>query len=221
MNKLIKKLFEFQVVLSHHMKEPISTKYPSNVSMKPDVRTIKNFEEVEFVDGSCCCFDTILLCTGYKYNFPFLDESCGVTVDDNHIQPLYKHMIHIEKPTMCFIGIPFQVCTFHMFDLQARYFCKYLDGSMMLPSTEMMRMHTEMDMRNRWAKGYTKRQAHLMGPDQQAYYDDLAADANTLSIAPVYVKLRNISIQRLHEDLANFRNDRYKIVDMENYIRVQ
>lgn len=107
-----------QVVLSHHTKEAVNTEYPSNVTKKPDVSLVKDEEELEFVDGSCCRFDTIIYCTGYRYSFPFLHESCGVTVDDNHIQPLYKHMIHIERPTMCFIGIPFNVCAFQMFDLQ-------------------------------------------------------------------------------------------------------
>lgn len=127
------------------MSEPIKTKYPSNVDIRPEVQRILNFNkvillktyrsilnlnvicnliyhtyklQVEFIDGSCCRYDVILFCTGYRYSFPFLDESCKITIDDNHIQPLYKHMIHIDIPSMCFIGIPFNVCTFQMFDLQ-------------------------------------------------------------------------------------------------------
>jgi len=208
------------VVLSHHIKEADNTEYPSNVLKKPDVRKINNNEDVEFVDGSCCGFDAIFYCTGYRYSFPFLHESCGVTVDDNHIQPLYKHMIHIERPTMSFIGIPFNVCAFQMFDLQARYFCKSLSGAMALPSMEIMRMDTENDMQNRWAKGYSKRQAHLMGPDQRCYYEDLAAAANTKPIAPVIVKLRDESVKRLYDDLQNFRENRYKILDNDSFVKV-
>ncbi|CAH0550216.1 unnamed protein product [Brassicogethes aeneus] len=208
------------VVLSHHSPDPINATYPSNVQLKPDVAFIKNHEEVEFVDGCCCAFDEILFCTGYRYSFPFLDESCGITVDDNHIQPLYKHMIHIERPTMSFIGIPFNVCAFQMFDLQARFFCKYISGSMALPSTEEMREHTEQDMRSRWAKGYTKRQAHMMGPDQKSYYEDVAADANTTPIAPVIIKLRDQSVKRLYADILNFREDIYEILDNNNFVKV-
>lgn len=209
------------VVLSHHSTEANKTAYPDNVSKKPDVRRILSFNKVEFIDGTCCCFDVIVLCTGYRYSFPFLHESCEVAIDQNYIQPLFKHMIHIEKPTMCFIGIPFNVCAFQMFDLQARYFCKSLNGSMNLPSMEEMRMHTEREMQGRWAKGYSKRQAHMMGEYQESYYNDLAADANTIPIAPVLVKLRDLSVKRLYDDLLNFREDRYKIVDKENYIKVQ
>ncbi|KAG5891245.1 hypothetical protein JTB14_004359 [Gonioctena quinquepunctata] len=208
------------VAFSHHSPEAAKTPYPSNVQQKPDIKRIISSDEIEFVDGSCCRFDAILLCTGYRYSFPFLHESCGVTVDANFIQPLFKHMIHIDRPTMCFIGIPFNVCAFHMFDLQARYFCKYLKHSMHLPSTDDMRMHTEREMQSRWAKGYSKRQAHLMGEHQEAYYNDLAEDAKTSPIAPVYVKLRNTSVKNLYEDLLNFREDRYKILDNENFIKV-
>lgn len=103
--------------LSHHSKDPINTKYPSNVIMKPDVKEITK-TGVNFFDGSIADLDIICYCTGYKYSFPFLHEDCKIVVDENHIQPLYKHMINIEYPTMCLIGIPFNVCAFQMFDLQ-------------------------------------------------------------------------------------------------------
>lgn len=91
---------------------------------------------------------------------------------------------------------------------------------MMLPSIEMMRADTEKDMQLRWSRGYSKRQAHMMGPDQNNYYKDLAAEAETTPIAPVIVKLRDESVKRLYDDLLNFREDRYKIVDMENFVKV-
>lgn len=109
-----------QVVVSYDMsKKEVKGEYPSNLLKKPVVRCIKNGEEIEFVDGSCCGFDAIVYCTGFKYNFPFLHKDCGVTVEENyHVRPLYKHMIHIEKPSMCFIGIPYYACAFQMFDIQ-------------------------------------------------------------------------------------------------------
>lgn len=90
----------------------------------------------------------------------------------------------------------------------------------MLPSMEMMRADTEKDMQLRWSRGYSKRQAHMMGPDQSNYYKDLAAEAETAPIAPVIVKLRDESVKRLYDDLLNFREDRYKIVDLENFVKV-
>ncbi|VEN41239.1 unnamed protein product [Callosobruchus maculatus] len=206
------------VALSHHSPEIVNSQYPDHVIQKPDVKRVVDGEQVEFVDGTCCGFDVILLCTGYKYSFPFLHESCGITNEENCIAPLYKHLIHLERPTMCFIGIPFEVCAFQMFDLQARYFCKFLEGSMQLPSTEEMRAHTEAELKWRLEKGYTKRRFHRMGPYQEMYYNDLSTEANIKPIAPVIVKLREESGKRLASDFLNFRNDRYKIIDDENFV---
>ncbi|CAG9766255.1 unnamed protein product [Ceutorhynchus assimilis] len=210
------------VTLSHHVPERIKTEYPPNVYMKPDVQQIVGFDKVEFVDGSCCCYDAILFCTGYRYSFPFLSDSCGLTVDDYHVRPLYKHMIHIDRPTMCFIGVPYDVCTFLMFDLQARYVCKYLTGDMDLPSKEEMRLHTEKDVEDRIVKGYTKRQMHRMGagPNQQAYYDDLGQEANIATIPSVMVKIWDAGVHRLLSDLIRFRGDKYRIVDENNFVQV-
>lgn len=55
-----------QVILSHHIKEAENVEYPANVEIKPDVKCIKDEEEVQFVDDTCCRFDDIILCTG-KY----------------------------------------------------------------------------------------------------------------------------------------------------------
>lgn len=107
-----------------------------------------------------------------------------------------------------------------MFDLQARYYCKYLKGSMSLPRAEDMRMHTQRDLENRKVKGYTKRQMHMMGPDQQSYYNELAEDSDTAPIPPVLVKLRDLSVKNLYEDLLNFREDQYKILDENTFIKV-
>lgn len=60
----------------------------------------------------------------------------------------------------------------------------------------------------------------MMGPDQAGYYGELAEEAETTPIAPVIVKLRDESVKRLYDDLMNFREDRYKIVDKENFVKV-
>lgn len=65
--------------------------------------------------------DVFLFCTGYKYNFPFLDTNCGIRVDDNYVIPLYKHFINIEHPSMCIVGVPTIVVPFPMFHMQV--FC--------------------------------------------------------------------------------------------------
>ncbi|CAG9863787.1 unnamed protein product [Phyllotreta striolata] len=209
--------FAKKVYFSHHFEKASITKFPPNVEHITDVKRIVGDKTVEFANGSRHDIDVIILCTGYRFKFPFLDESCGIRIDDKFIQPLYKHMIHLEKPTMCFIGIPYNVCTFRMFDLQARYYCEYLKGSMSLPSTEEMRRITDEEMQKRWAAGLSKRDSHIMNEYQEDYFNDLAKEANIETISPVYVKLYDMSIMKLYTDLMNFREINYRVIDDENY----
>lgn len=92
-------------------------KVPLDIPQKPQIREIKD-DLITFVDGNQEQFDEILFCTGYKYKFPFLTTQCKITIKDNWVHSLYKHVINIEKPTMAFIGIPFTICPFPMFDIQ-------------------------------------------------------------------------------------------------------
>lgn len=209
-----------RVTLSHHLKEPPKTVFPSNVTQKPD---IKRFTEngVEFTDGTHQTFTLVFYCTGYKYTFPFISVDCGITVEDNYVQPLYKHCVNINYPTMAFIGLPFYVCASQMFDLQVRFCVKYLSGLKKLPSREEMMADTEREMSDRWARGYKKRQAHMMGPDQNKYYEDLAQTAQIEPIKPVMTRLHNESSERFLDDLVNFRKDIFRIIDDETFVKVK
>ncbi|XVE57699.1 hypothetical protein DITRI_Ditri04bG0110500 [Diplodiscus trichospermus] len=65
---------------------------------------------VVFRNGKVVLADVIMHCTGYKYHFPFLDTNGIVTVDDNRLGPLYKHVFPPAlAPCLSFIGIPWKV----------------------------------------------------------------------------------------------------------------
>lgn len=48
---------------------------------------------------------------------------------------------------------------------------KFMTGEKKLPSKEAMLKDTNDEMEERWAKGYKKRQAHMMGPVQVRYFN--------------------------------------------------
>lgn len=157
---------------------------------------------------------------GYKYTFPFMSIDCGLTVDDNYVQPLYKHCININRPTMALIGLPYYVCASQMFDLQVRFAVRFMCGEKKMPTKQEMLADTEREMQKRWDKGYKKRQAHMMGEDQNQYYDDLAATADIENLKPVMTKLHNESSQRFLDDLVNFRKDIFRVVDNESFVKI-
>ena len=48
--------------------------------------------------------------SSYLYDFPFLGDDSTITVDDNCVDPLYKHVFPIEvAPDLSFIGVPWKV----------------------------------------------------------------------------------------------------------------
>lgn len=90
--------------------------------------------------------------------------------------------------------------------------------------------------------GLKKYQSHFLGPNQvwipqfcnlstlqwlfsivvplflqNVYYEDLATTAEIEPIKPVMPKLYNQSVMRLCEDMANFRNDVYRLIDDDTY----
>ncbi|XP_054267477.1 uncharacterized protein LOC128989586 isoform X2 [Macrosteles quadrilineatus] len=209
-----------QVILSHHLKDEILTKFPDNLVQKPDIQSVSG-SCVTFVDGSQVQADVLFYCTGYRYSFPFLSPECGVTVEDNFVQPLYKHLVHIHRPTMCFIGLPYYVCAFTMFDVQARYFTKVLQGSLKLPSSLAMQEHTEAVVARCKADGLSPRQYHMLGPRQTEYFLSLTQEAGLQPVPPVMEALHSHSSRRFLEDLVHYREDVFRLLDDQRFQLIQ
>lgn len=209
-----------RVTLSHHIKDKPKTIFPSNLTQKPDIECVTK-TGAKFKDGSEETFNAIVYCTGYKYTFPFLSVDCGVSSEENYVSPLFKHVLNINNPTMGFIGLPFYVCASQMFDLQARFCVSLWSNDQLMPSKKAMLEDTDEEMQSRWARGYSKRQAHMMGPDQEKYYKQLSDTANLTPLKPVITKLHNATRRYFLDELTTFRTKKYKIIDDENFIQVE
>lgn len=83
--------------------------------------------------------DCIIYCTGYHYNFPFLEDVGALRVHEGAVVPLYKHMFPLGlAPRLSFIGIPWKTIPFPQFELQGKLIAQVLSGKVKLPSVEMM-----------------------------------------------------------------------------------
>ena len=47
-------------------------------------------------------------------------------IEGRRVMPLYKHLIHTELPTICFVGLPFKVLPFPLFHFQVNGFVKLI-----------------------------------------------------------------------------------------------
>jgi len=87
--------------------------------------------------------DHIVLATGYKYIYPFLDsQDIGLEFgpDERYVSPLYLHVLHARLPSLCFIGVPLAVpCPIPLFEAQARFAAAFLRGDATAAATKATR----------------------------------------------------------------------------------
>ncbi|KIY02351.1 uncharacterized protein Z520_02489 [Fonsecaea multimorphosa CBS 102226] len=95
---------------------------------------------------------SVILCTGYITSYPFLrhlhrddipaseaDEFVLVTAEGDMAHNLHKDMFYIEDPSLVFIGAPYHIATFSLFEFQGQAVARVLSGKAELPSKQQMR----------------------------------------------------------------------------------
>ncbi|KAK1364544.1 Flavin-containing monooxygenase [Heracleum sosnowskyi] len=143
-----------------------------NLKQHSEIDYVDESGKVAFVDGSSVQADILFHCTGYKCNFPFLKTNNIVTVDDNRVGPLYKHVFPPAlAPGLSFIGIPTAVTVFPMMELQAKWISLVLSGQVLLPSKESMMTDTEGYYKSLEQHGLPIRHTHFLFPTKFEYLD--------------------------------------------------
>ncbi|CAI9771539.1 unnamed protein product [Fraxinus pennsylvanica] len=146
-----------------------------NIWLHSMINSVHKDGIVAFQDGNEVPADVILHCTGYKYHFPFLETNGIVTVDDNRVGPLYKHIFPPAlAPWLSFVGLPWKVAPFPLFEYQTKWIAGVLSGRILLPSTEEMMADTEAFYSSLEASGIPKRYTHNLSDYQFEYNDWLA-----------------------------------------------
>ncbi|KAF6152409.1 hypothetical protein GIB67_038032 [Kingdonia uniflora] len=148
-----------------------------NIWLHPMIDSAHDDGTVVFQDGSSALIDVILHCTGYKYNFPFLETSNIVDIDDNRVGPLYQHIFPpFLAPWLSFVGLPWKIIPFPMFELQSKWVAGVLSGRIQLPSQKMMMSNVEVFYSKQEDFGVPKRYAHDMSGCEFDYKDWLAGE---------------------------------------------
>jgi cation diffusion facilitator CzcD-associated flavoprotein CzcO len=98
----------------------------------------------------------VLLATGYITSYPFLSslhsddapitaagEDLLVTSDGTMAHNLHRDIFYINDPTLAFVGVPYYVATFSLFDFQAQAIARVFADKARLPGREEMRREYE------------------------------------------------------------------------------
>ena len=207
-----------QVYFSHRLP-PIPSSFPQNVTQVSAIKTAVE-DGVELSNGTRLAVDSILLCTGYDYQFPFLDPSCGVSLVDNRISTLYKQTFNAKFPSMAFLGVYRQVLSCFQFQIQSLWVISVWFGDKTLPASAEMIEESDREYRDRLASGLTVRQAHLLGPMQWAYAAELA---NLAEVSPIPRVVEDIyeEVHRQREyNLIHYKKENYTIIDAKRWEKI-
>ncbi|KAL2020839.1 hypothetical protein VTK56DRAFT_7932 [Thermocarpiscus australiensis] len=110
----------------------------------------------------------VVLATGYITSYPFLphlhsdtapntsassaaseDDVLVVAREGDMAHHLHRDMFYIPDPTLAFVGVPYHVATFSLFDFQAQVVALVFAGRARLPSREAMRAEYARRVRER------------------------------------------------------------------------
>lgn len=186
--------FAKHVVLSDSTAEVAETQ--GKVTWVPRTVAMDENGSVTF-DKDCSMqltdIDTIIFCTGYDYQFPFINDDSNldlsVTPGERRVMPLFKQLWHADTPTLSFLGLPHSVVPFPMFELQAEAIVKELllasdasDGSCQSSALLDGKQRREQAQRDAVAGGSKDtgqiKDTHYLGSAQWEYLRDLAEIAD-------------------------------------------
>ena len=83
--------------------------------------------------------DAMLICTGYQYNFRFIDEA--IRLQTRHFciaDNLYKGFMLNTDPDIMYLGMQDQILSFTTMDCQAYAAMRYVTGHIKLPDKAAM-----------------------------------------------------------------------------------
>jgi len=108
--------------LTERNGEPIQE---GNVAWVPRTTMINTDATISF--GPTCNnmphVDTIIFCSGYDYQFPFINQDSNLDLSaipgERCIKPLFEQLWHAKYPSLAFVGLQHSVVPFPFFELQA------------------------------------------------------------------------------------------------------
>lgn len=208
------------VYLSCHANS-ITSMLPSNMQLIARAEKVGSDGKVIFADGKECFVDSIIICTGYKYELPFLEPESGVCVVDRRVSGLYKHTFSALHPSLALIGINVRVVPFPYFELQVKWVLAVWSGARHLPSTADMLKDAEDVLQELLARGVPLHRAHFLGQAQWTFYHELATLSGTEPLNPVLEHLYAHSAAVMARDLQGYKEREYAIVSVEDWEEVE
>ncbi|XP_068692248.1 trimethylamine monooxygenase-like [Montipora foliosa] len=186
--------------------KPMGFKWPPQISERPLLTKIEG-STVKFGDGTSAEVDDIILCTGYHFSFPFLEERLRLKSPNvPYPEGLYKGILWTRAGNnkVFYIGALYEYYTFTMFEAQAHWAVNCIMGDMKVPDLQTM----ENDI-----KSWITKMKQIDGPDdgidfQTDYIADVCQESGygyNLDASAAY----HAWIKYKMEDITTYRSQSY------------
>lgn len=143
------------------------------IAPKPGIECFTG-DGVRFADGTEEDVDTIIWCTGYAVEVPFLDES--LVGPDPRELPLYKRILHLDRDDLFFIGLMQSTgSAFPIIERQSTILAEHLTGRWAPPAPAEMRAEPQR-RRRRALKRWGPHGRPAMRVDFDLYMHELAEE---------------------------------------------
>ena len=209
----------------------MGAEFPEKV--KP-VTPLKQLEEHSVIveNGEEYNIDSILLCTGYKYSFPFLPERYQpMTSEDEQFQRLsrlYKMTVHVDDPTLLFVGMTKYAANFHFYHLQSQFAAAVVLGKCSLPDKPAKVADVERDFEHKRKMGIPPTHYHYFVPMSyfvKTFQDSILQMTEPGWIVPISEKLLHFWDTYLHAVAARPYDFRFRTyprnIDWESVPKIE
>lgn len=160
------------------------------ITMKPDLTRLDG-TVASFTDGSDAEVDLVVLATGYRIEFPFLDPSL-LDPSDNVLR-LYQRVVPPHLPGLWFVGFIQTVGSgIALFEHQSEWVADLIAGRCLLPDEVQMERWLRAD-EQALAKRYLRSTRHTIQVDYWRYIRAIRSErSRTAAAAGVVGRLRSL-----------------------------
>ncbi|KAH7659470.1 Flavin monooxygenase FMO protein [Dioscorea alata] len=199
-----------EVRIASRTKDTVVGKLDShdNIWQHKMVKCVHEDCVVEFDDGASLHADCIFYCTGYKYHFPFLETNEFISIEDNRVGPLYKHVFPpAVAPWLSFVGIPNKVIFNITLQLQSKWIAHVLSSKVALPSEETMMASVEAYYQELERVGQPKHHTHFLHPNEIEYLNWLTSEVSLPPIEEWMIQMYRAAIENLKSHNDGYRDN--------------
>lgn len=170
---------KFKILSAHPTvsQEIFSLAGKGRIQFKPDIKLL-NGHDVIFSDGSMQRFDMMVLATGFKISFPFLDDAI---INTKHIEAtnelnLYRSIVLPEHKNLFFLGfIQPSGAVFPVVEAQSKWIAHVITEKIHLPAKAKMEAAIEVE-KEKMAKRFHPSKRHTIQVDYAQYMHQLKKD---------------------------------------------